>query len=1042
MAGAEFKLRDAIDERIFTKLEKIGTEANKAAESYAKLVKEMSVTISINPKGIDELNEKTSKYNNLILELGKNESLINQLHKEQQKCYSDITKELEKQVKQTASKLKQEAKEVAKVKQKIQLENERQQAAKKTTITEKQINQALTTQAKTLAEAARQNTILRHAVRNVNLEMDNAEEVIQKYNDKILENDKLMDKYADNMTKRKRNIGNYSSAFNGLGVSIQQVARELPSLSMGFNTFFLAISNNLPILADELTRAREANARLRKDGQQTIPVWRQITSSIFSWQTALVAGVTILSAYGKDIMEWAGNLFKAEKAANSYEKAVEGVNQSLQDNSDNYGETITHLKTLQDSWKDLGDSLQAKEDFIKNNGDLFDELGISVDDVNTAEKVFVENTPSLIEAIGLKSRATAAYNLAVEEETNAMKKRMEAEKAMATTNMWDYWNAGIDVITNLDAAIQGINMWNPEKYAMGRGGGLLMEADAAEAAAASYRKLHKTLKEQADALLQDSGFNLSEKAKVDAEKAKKEYDDYIKDIKEQSKQLDVDLIEDEHKRNIAAIRKKYQDRKDAIIGESEDEKKLRSQLGEAERRELEKEDKRFEEKKKELNKKSAEDEMKVIEEASANQIQALKNSLKEQGNELLKEHKGTESDERTHRKKMLQLTYQYNKAMLLAQIAAAEKELEIAEASNAIPESKITAMREKVRELKAEIEKLDLDFDLNSKKDDEKSEKERIEELDKALRNITESSRSVIGGFADMFDVANDIIIDIEKGFSDMWDSLSDEEKIGYVIGKFSKLASGLSSVMSAMYGRRIDDIEEEQEKLDEAANKEIERIEHLEDVGTISKEEAEARKRAAEDKTAKKNEELEKKKAALQMKQAKWDKANSIVQATIATALAVIKALPNLVLAGLVTAMGAAQIAAIIATPLPKYAKGTDYHKGGFAIVGDGGRSETILTESGIYLTPSVPTLVDIPRGAQVLPYALDMEHLKARASDLDALMAYRQENQLPPITIETDNKGVEKRLEYLEQSQRKGFKELAKAIKNQEFKRFAASI
>lgn len=1042
MTGAEFRLRDAIDESIFVKLGKIGAEANKTAESYARLVKEMSTTISINPSGIDELKEKTDKCNNTILELGKHATLINNLHKEQQKIYSDITKELEKQVKQTVSKIKQESKEVAKVKQKIQLENNRQQAAKKTAITEKQINQALTTQAKTLAEAARQNTILRHAVRNVNLEMDNAEEVIQKYNDKILENDNLMDKHADNMTKRKRNIGNYSSAFNGLGTSIQQVARELPSLSMGFNTFFLAISNNLPILADELTRAREANARLREDGKQTIPVWRQITSSIFSWQTALVAGVTILSVYGKDIIEWAGNLFKTEKAANSYEKAIEGINQSLQDNLGNYGETITRLKTLQESWNGLGDSLKAKEDFIKNNGDLFDELGISVDDVNTAEKVFVANTPSLIEAIGLKSRATAAYNLAVEEETNAMKKRMEAEKAMATTNAWDYWNAGIDVIMNLDAAIQGINMWNPEKYAMGRGGGLLMEADAAEAAAASYRKLHNTLKEQADVLLQDLGFNLATKAKIDAEKAETEYNEYIKNIKEQSKQLDVDLIDDEHKRNIAAIRKKYQDRKDAIIGESEEEKKLRLQLEEAERKELEKEDKRFEEKKKELNKKSAENEIKDIEEASANQIQALKNSLKEQENEFLKGHKGTESDERTHRKKMIQLTYQYNKDILLAQIEAAEKELAIAEASNAIPEAKITAMREKVRELKAEIENLDLGFDLDSKKDDEKSEKERIEELEKALRNITEASRNVIGGFANMFDVANDIIIDIEKGFSDMWDSLSDEGKIGYVIGKFSKLASGLSSVMGAIYGRRIDDIEEEQEKLDEAADKEIERIEHLEDIGAISKEEAEARKRASEDKTAKKNEELEKKKAELQMKQAKWDKANSIVQATIAASLAVIKALPNYILAGLVAAMGAAQIATIIATPLPKYAQGTDYHKGGLAIVGDGGRSETIFTEYGTYITPSVPTLVDLPKGAKVLPYTFDMEHLKASASDLDALMAYRQENQLPPITIETDNKGIEKRLEYLEQSQRKGFKELAKAIKNQEYKRFAASI
>jgi hypothetical protein len=53
-----------------------------------------------------------------------------------------------------------------------------------------------------------------------------------------------------------RNVGNYKSAFDGLGVSVSQIARELPSLTISAQQFVLAISNNLPMLQDELKKAK------------------------------------------------------------------------------------------------------------------------------------------------------------------------------------------------------------------------------------------------------------------------------------------------------------------------------------------------------------------------------------------------------------------------------------------------------------------------------------------------------------------------------------------------------------------------------------------------------------------------------------------------------------------------------------------------------------------------------------------------------------------------------------------------------------------
>ena len=126
-----------------------------------------------------------------------------------------------------------------------------------------------------------------------------------------------------------RNVGNYASGFNMLGFQIQQVARELPSLAYGPQIFFSAISNNLPMLADEISHAKKSVDELKKAGQTFTPVWKQIASSIFSWQTLLVAGVTVLTLYGKEIVNWVSNLFAADKSLNSVIKNIDQFNNQV-----------------------------------------------------------------------------------------------------------------------------------------------------------------------------------------------------------------------------------------------------------------------------------------------------------------------------------------------------------------------------------------------------------------------------------------------------------------------------------------------------------------------------------------------------------------------------------------------------------------------------------------------------------------------------------------------------------------------------------------
>lgn len=214
-------------------------------------------------------------------------------------------------------------------------------------------------------------------------------------------------------------------------------------------------------------------------------------------------------------------------------------------------------------------------------------------------------------------------------------------------------------------------------------------------------------------------------------------------------------------------------------------------------------------------------------------------------------------------------------------------------------------------------------------------------------------------------------------------------------LGVASDAIGAVGDLMSALYERDIEELENQQEANEEAYNAEVERADALAESGAISEEEAEARKRAAEAETSRKNEELEKKKVQLQQKQAKWDKAVQIAQTGIATARGIMEAwqlgpVLGAVMAAVVAAMGAVQVATIAATPIPAYKEGTKAggHVGGLAVVGDGGRPELVVFGGSSWITPDRPTLVDLPKGAEVFPDISDITRWDDVRSDIPYLV------------------------------------------------------
>lgn len=229
---------------------------------------------------------------------------------------------------------------------------------------------------------------------------------------------------------------------NNVRMSMQQIARELPSLAMGPQMFFLAISNNIPMFTGALSSARKEYEALTKAGKKATPVWKQVLSSLFSWQTALAALITLSVVYGKEIGGWVKSLFGVKDAALSVAKAQEKVNESFRNSSSDVAEQVTLVRSLSERWKELGDNMSDKKQFITENKKEFGKLGVEVGNVNDAENLLVDNTDVFIGAMILRAEAAAAFKLATEQTEKALKKQNEIEERRKKgPTFWDRFRA-------------------------------------------------------------------------------------------------------------------------------------------------------------------------------------------------------------------------------------------------------------------------------------------------------------------------------------------------------------------------------------------------------------------------------------------------------------------------------------------------------------------------------------------------------------------------------------------------------------------------
>lgn len=404
-----------------------------------------------------------------------------------------------------------------------------------------------------------------------------------------------------------RNVGNYASGFNMLGFQIQQVARELPSLAYGPQIFFSAISNNLPMLADEIARAKKSVDELKKAGQTFTPVWKQIASSIFSWQTLLVAGVTVLTLYGKEITSWVASLFKGKTAIDTAAAALEQFNSAMAQGSVSAQSELTKLNLLYNAATDLSKPYEERAEAVKKLQDIYpayfgnmaaeqvmvgNAVGayedlrdaiIEVAQAKAAQELITESSKSLqlIEATG---DAYTNYSLALKEYRIAYAAAKEASKGKgpitfsltsesasferAKANLTKFRSDFINELSNLSK--DGDDLWkrinegyegDVDAFIAAINAGIEKLTPAAE-------KLYTTLTPEelnAEAKkARDEAINAAKKAASDQERNLKELNQKLQKLRDDALQAEVDSMKDGTAKKLAQIDLDYQKRARAI----------------------------------------------------------------------------------------------------------------------------------------------------------------------------------------------------------------------------------------------------------------------------------------------------------------------------------------------------------------------------------------------------------------------------------------------------------------------------------------------
>ena len=362
-------------------------------------------------------------------------------------------------------------------------------------------------------------------------------------------------------------MGNYKSAMDGLNIATAQIVRELPSAAIGFNTFFLAISNNIPMLIDQISN-------LRKTGASVPQVMSAIGKSLLSFNSLVTVAITLLTLYGDKIIEWISSLFRGRDAVDSVADAMANLNKAM--DFDSLGTQVAEFQRLAQAYRDVGDNAADKQKFLEDYREELDKTGLAIYDITDADNIFITNSEKVLEAYKLRAQALAGMQLASEQYAKALEQQSKAQENQAKverlTRYRDTYRSRYEMSVSLygEDSPEALNakswMDDYQKRLDDFTGATFKAAGDAYIAGAAQ------LSEAERKTLADAGIDILDDAKNDAAKIKSEtlktVDDLLAEIKSR---IELNQMEITNKAKVEADNYADEDFLDQILREGKQE---------------------------------------------------------------------------------------------------------------------------------------------------------------------------------------------------------------------------------------------------------------------------------------------------------------------------------------------------------------------------------------------------------------------------------------------------------------------------------------
>lgn len=351
------------------------------------------------------------------------------------------------------------------------------------------------------------------------------------------------------------------SQYNGLHMSIQQIAREMPSLAMGPQMFFLAISNNLPVFTDELARARKEYDELVKAGKKGTPVWKQVLGSLFSWQTALTTGIMLLVMYGDEIIDWTKSLFGAKNGVDALTKAMQEKNEV---EKEAHAISIRTRTELDNTLREIKDFTGTKEQEKAKVDELNQKYGDAFGTYKTLSEwydVLIQKGNAYVSSLFMQAKAQSYIQKAVEADEKANDIRSKGKEEYRP-----FWGAGGKAYMFFGGGNKNQYGSDPAEVAFENA---IKEAEDRKQ---FYLDQAEWFQKEYSRIIKESGLSDYRPIVPDPDKkgrkehvlGQRQLDDELQELRRRNEQEDINLLKDGPEKRIAQIRLNYRNEIDEL----------------------------------------------------------------------------------------------------------------------------------------------------------------------------------------------------------------------------------------------------------------------------------------------------------------------------------------------------------------------------------------------------------------------------------------------------------------------------------------------